>query len=82
MNGECFGNFGRFMPGKDDTIFGGTYDRVTWLQPVRLSKEACPYQKWSNFRYFRLLPWICTTGELCLYSHGRREEGVGVRIGG
>ena len=54
---------------------------MAWLQPVRLAAEAGPRQRWSNFRYFRLLPWVRTTGELRLSPHRRRGEGVGVRIG-
>ena len=61
---------------------GGPYDLVAWLQPVRLAAEAGSSQRWSNFRYLRLLPRVRTTGELRLCPDRRRGEGVGVRIGG
>ena len=48
----------------------------------RIGPGQVSSQRWSNFRYFRLLPWVRTTGELRLCPHRRRGEGVGVRIGG
>ena len=57
---------------------------IWWLgySQYRFAAEAGPSQRWSNSRYFRLLPWVRTTGELRLCPHRRRGEGVGVRIGG
>ena len=53
---------------------GGPYDLVAWLQPVQFAAEAGPSQRWSNSRYFRLLPWVRTTGELRCVRIGVGEK--------
>ena len=82
LNGERLGNFGRFMVGKDKTIFGVPYDQMAWFQLLRYSEEARACPAWSNSRYSKLRRWFRTTGELCLSSHRRVGEGVGASIGG
>ena len=53
---------------------GGPYGLVAWLQPVRLAAEAGPSQRWSNFRYFRLLPWVRAARELRCVRIGVGEK--------